>query len=156
MSKMNDQKIKDEKLSADEEEIHIKQRKENFVLEISINDKELIANHEKLFDVLDFIDRTNNFFELRNKFKDLFIVIPEQVIFRSLAEKWFEWEKVLLLLFTRFPYPTEREYIWKHDIKQVNLRNIIKDKKEFIMSVDEDHLLLTSEGLKYILEKLNH
>lgn len=110
-------------------------------------------NQEKIYSLADYLHRLENIFLLRKKYEMLFIALPDKVLFFDNVNEWFEWEKVLLLLFTNFPYATNREYIWKHDIKKANLRNIIKDKSEFIETLD-DKILLTDRGLMYILNKL--
>jgi len=87
-------------------------------LVISIGE-EIHTNLEKIFNLMDFVDRVSNFFDLRSKYNSLFNVLPEIVLFSSIIEKWFEWEQVLLLIFTKYPFPIEREYIWNHDIKKL-------------------------------------
>jgi len=137
------------------QELNKNKEKANLKIAFSFEKNDYLFNQDVLFEISNQLDKLNNMLELRNSFKELFLILPDLVIFSPLIEKWYEWELVLLLLFTNHPYKTKREYIWNHNIKQVNLRNIIKDKKEFINVIDEDNLILNNSGLKYIIDKLN-
>ncbi|MCE7743500.1 MAG: hypothetical protein GPJ52_00030 [Candidatus Heimdallarchaeota archaeon] len=117
---------------------------------------ELNRHDESLFRIADQCDKLNNLFKIREKYLELFTLIPKGLLIHWNDENWKDWEKALLLMFLNYPYATERQAIWDCGIDANNLRQIIHQKSDLIEVLQENKLALTLEGLKVIKKKLDN
>lgn len=125
-------------------------------IELSIKDFECYSEKkEEIFEILDDLDRVNSIFKLREKYSDIFLLLPNEVLIFYNESNWSIWEKVLLILFSSLNFSSSRSRIWEFNISQSTLRGIISKRTDYIESIDDDIIKLTSEGLKYIINKLN-
>jgi len=125
-------------------------------LNIEIDDLSLInENQEELFKSANILYKIQSVFCLRERFREIYQILPNELIIFFNKNNWAKWEIVLLILFSNHSFPTNRNEIWNYDISQSTLRGIIRDRTDYIESLDEDKLKLAEEGLAYILKKLN-
>ena len=117
--------------------------------------EELDREQEELYRTADFLYKINSIFELREKYLQIYSILPKELIIHYNDNSWAVWEKVLLILFNNHSFETFRNEIWNYNINRSSLRNIIRDRSDYIEAIGADKMKLTNEGLKYILEKLN-
>lgn len=140
----------------EKERIKIKLKTKTAEIEVELDSfEEIDTKQEEFFRTADFFYKINSIFELREKYSNLYSILPKELIIHYNENKWLVWEKVLLILLSNHSFETQRRDIWNYDISGSTLRGIIRDKTEYIESVNEDTIKLTAEGLTYILEKLN-
>jgi len=137
------------------DKINLKLRTKAAEIEVLIDSsKELSEMQEEIFRAADFLHKINSIFELRERFAQIYSILPNELIIHYNDESWGLWEKVLLILLSNHSFETFRSDIWNYGINQSSLRTIIRDKPEYIEAIGTDKLKLTEEGLKYILDKL--
>lgn len=117
--------------------------------------EELGKEQEDLYRIADFLYRINSIFELRDKFSQIYSALPKELIIHYNENAWALWERVLLILFNNHSFETFRSEIWNYNISQSSLRGIIRDRTDYIETIESEKIALTTEGLNYILEKLN-
>ncbi len=117
--------------------------------------EELSKEQEDFYRMADFLYRINSIFELRDKFSQIYSILPQELIIHYNENTWALWERVLLILFNNHSFETSRSEIWSYNISQSSLRGIIRDRTDYIETTESEKIVLTTEGLNYILEKLN-
>lgn len=129
---------------------------DNIQMVIDINDTMYqFEQSEKLFKIFDLCDKLNNIFRIRKKYSEIFTILTQGLLIHRNEDKWKDWEKTLLIMFTNYPYTTDRQAVWGCGIDSNNLRQIIHQKSDLIATLPENKLELTQEGLKYIIKKLD-
>lgn len=117
--------------------------------------EELGEKQEELYKIADFLFKIDSIFGLRDKFSQIYSIIPKELIIHYNENAWAIWERVLLILFNNHSFETARSEIWNYNISQSSLRGIIRDRTDYIETIEGEKIALTTEGLNYILEKLN-
>jgi len=137
--------------------IHVSLQINENLIEVDVSDNQDFFNQTeeilKCAGTLEMIDET---LSIRNKYRDLFRVTDDGISFLYNIEDWNQYEKVVLILFLNHPFPSERSYIWKYGIESEALRKVIFNYKNLITSIDDKLIMLTTEGLNFIKEKLDN
>jgi len=102
----------------------------------------------------DLVNKISNISGFRDEFISLFSVNKENIEFYFDISAWSQWEKSALILFTRFPFPTSRDYVSIHDIPKGNLNKYLSRYEEYFKKFSNNQISLTREGFIFILDKL--
>lgn len=112
------------------------------------------TNIDMILLYLDRIHLINHLSSQRIKFIDCFTVKHDKVEFNSSIVNWSEWEKIALILFTRHPFPTDRDYVWRNEITPKNLNSHLVQKSDYFKKYENNQIGISDEGYKYIINKL--
>jgi len=136
--------------------IQIKPEIQESSIEISIENLEEIKNNiDNILLDLDKLYIINKIILNRLKFASLFTVTAEKVLFLSKFEKWTIWEKIALILFTKYPFSFSKTFLCNHDdIDSKHLTTYIERHEDFFIVDENDDIGLSDKGYVIIKEKL--
>ena len=125
---------------------------QNNQVEFEINEHtDIDSNIDKILFYMDRINLISSLSSLRYKYTNLFSISLEKVEFGTPIRDWSEWERVALILFTRHPFATNKDYIWKHEITAKNLNTHLVQKDDYFKKFNKKQIGLTDLGYSYIL-----
>lgn len=125
-------------------------------LELVIDNPEELESHiDDILYLNDLLNKIGKISNYRDEFGSLFSVSKRVIEFYFDMTKWSQWEKAALILFTRFPFPTNRDYVSNHDIPKGNLNKYLTRYEEYFRKFNGNQISLTQKGFYYILDKLN-
>ena len=119
---------------------------ENFVAISFKDNEELLSKIEDFVENLDTIEMINENLMIRKKYRNVFRVKKDDLIFLTNIEEWKNYDKVALTLLSKHPFPTERSYVWKFGFDASTLRNVIYNNKDDIYTLGENLIGLTKIG----------
>lgn len=126
------------------------------LIEFSItNSSEIEDNIDEILYYKDILEKVSKISSLRTKFSEVFEATPERVYFYFDEKRIKVWEKIGIMLFSRYPFPTNRDYIYKYGITNSNLITYLDRHEDIFLKFDDNRITLSKKGFNHILDKLN-